>query len=52
MVMLFGSTKNEGPVKRFLRKLFSPRLGYLGSAASTPNPEPHPPTDPHTTTGP
>lgn len=50
--MLFGSTENDGRIKRFLRKLFSPRLGYNGSVASTPNPEPHPPVDPYTTSGP
>jgi hypothetical protein len=50
--MLFGSTTDDGPVKRLLRKLFSPRLGYYGSAASTPNPEPHPPADPYKTSGP
>ncbi len=50
--MLFGSSKDDGLVKRLLRKLFSPRVGIYGSAASTPNPEPHPPTDPYTTSGP
>jgi hypothetical protein len=50
--VLFGSTKTDGRIKRFLRKLFSPRLGYNGSAASTPNPEPPPPGDPYTTSGP
>jgi hypothetical protein len=36
-LVFFGDPYNEGRVKRVLRKIFSPRLGYLGSAASTPN---------------
>jgi hypothetical protein len=37
MGVFFGDPYRQGPFKRFLRKLFSPRLGYDGSAASTPD---------------
>ena len=45
--IFFGDPYREGRIKRGLRKLFSPRVGHLGSAASTPDRRDlHPPVSP------
>jgi hypothetical protein len=38
--VFFRDPYREGRARKFLRKLFSVRLGYMGSAASTPDPKP------------